>query len=88
MSEDDQFDLDKAQQELRDAVNALKRMASKSTEQAPSHERSEHDAPFCSFCGKSKSEVALLIAGPGVNICNECVALCQSVIEAHKTNGK
>lgn len=36
----------------------------------------------CSFCLKPDSEVATLIAGPGVCICNECVALCQQVMPA------
>jgi len=35
----------------------------------------------CSFCGKAKSEVDRLIAGPGVYICNECVGLCNEIIE-------
>jgi len=35
----------------------------------------------CSFCGKAKSEVGKLIAGPGVYICNECVGLCGEIIE-------
>lgn len=35
----------------------------------------------CSFCGKSREEVAHLIAGPqGVYICNECVALCNAIL--------
>ena len=34
----------------------------------------------CSFCGKPKSEVSSLIAGPGVYICNECVGLCNEII--------
>ncbi len=34
----------------------------------------------CSFCGKTQSDVAKLIAGPGVYICNECVALCNDII--------
>jgi hypothetical protein len=34
----------------------------------------------CSFCGKPKSEVGRLIAGPGVYICNECVGLCNEII--------
>lgn len=34
----------------------------------------------CSFCGKPNTEVAALVAGPGVYICDECVALCQQVI--------
>jgi ATP-dependent Clp protease ATP-binding subunit ClpX len=35
----------------------------------------------CSFCGKSQNEVKRLIAGPNVYICNECVELCQDIIE-------
>ncbi len=35
----------------------------------------------CSFCGKAKSEVDRLIAGPGVYICNECIASCHDLIE-------
>jgi hypothetical protein len=34
----------------------------------------------CSFCLKPSSEVAKLVAGPGVYICNECVDLCNLVI--------
>ncbi len=35
----------------------------------------------CSFCGKSQKEVRKLIAGPDVFICNECVELCNEIIE-------
>ncbi len=35
----------------------------------------------CSFCGKTQDTVQRLIAGPGVYICNECVELCQSILE-------
>ena len=35
----------------------------------------------CSFCGKSQDKVQRMIAGPGVCICNECVDLCQAVLE-------
>ena len=34
----------------------------------------------CSFCGKGQDEVKKLIAGPGVYICNQCVALCNEVL--------
>jgi ATP-dependent Clp protease ATP-binding subunit ClpX len=34
----------------------------------------------CSFCGKVADEVARLIAGPGVFICNECVGLCEQLL--------
>jgi ClpX C4-type zinc finger len=39
----------------------------------------------CSFCGKAKSEVDRLIAGPGVYICYECVGLCNEIIEEQPT---
>src|SRR5580700_11258767 len=34
----------------------------------------------CSFCGKSQHEVRKLIAGPSVYVCDECVALCNEII--------
>lgn len=34
----------------------------------------------CSFCNKSQYEVAKLVAGPGVYICDECVDLCNQII--------
>ena len=36
----------------------------------------------CSFCGKSQEQVKKLIAGPDVFICDECVDLCNSIIDA------
>ena len=39
----------------------------------------------CSFCGKSQDEVERMIIGPGVNICNECITLCSSLLDE---NGK
>lgn len=35
----------------------------------------------CSFCGKTQNQVERLIAGPNVYICNECVELCDNIIE-------
>ena len=39
---------------------------------------------ICSFCGKNKDEVQKLIAGPSVFICNECIGLCNNIIEEKK----
>jgi ATP-dependent Clp protease ATP-binding subunit ClpX len=36
---------------------------------------------YCSFCGKSQNEVKKLIAGPSVFVCNECVDLCNDIIQ-------
>ncbi|MGI8688646.1 MAG: ClpX C4-type zinc finger protein [Thermomicrobiales bacterium] len=42
----------------------------------------------CSFCGKSQDEVQRLIAGPGgVYICDECVDLCQEIVEDGESAG-
>ena len=45
----------------------------------------KHDEPRCSFCGRPQDEVQKLIAGPGVYICDECVAVAQHIIEEEKT---
>ncbi|MBX6769804.1 MAG: ATP-dependent Clp protease ATP-binding subunit ClpX, partial [Actinomadura rubrobrunea] len=38
----------------------------------------------CSFCSKSHTEVAKLVAGPGLYICNECVDLSAAIIEEYR----
>jgi ATP-dependent Clp protease ATP-binding subunit ClpX len=60
--------------------------------QLPSATREEDTGPVarigdggdllkCSFCGKSQKQVKKLIAGPGVYICDECIDLCNEIIE-------
>lgn len=44
-------------------------------------EKNKPMIPTCSFCGKSADEVRKLIAGPGVNICDECVSLCEQIVD-------
>ena len=39
----------------------------------------------CSFCGKSQKQVKKLIAGPGVYVCNECIDLCNEIIDEENT---
>jgi hypothetical protein len=43
--------------------------------------RPDEETLHCSFCGKSQHDVKTLIAGPDTFICNECVALCDDVLE-------
>ncbi|MBE0551430.1 MAG: ATP-dependent Clp protease ATP-binding subunit ClpX [Ignavibacterium sp.] len=43
---------------------------------------------FCTFCGKSASEVESLISGPGVHICNECVQTASEIIQNHDRRAK
>ena len=41
----------------------------------------------CSLCGKSQKQVKKLIAGPGVYICDECIDLCNEIIEEELSEG-
>ena len=51
---------------------------------APSAEVETESEPIrCSFCSKPHHEVAKVVAGPGVYICNECVTLADSIIAEH-----
>ena len=44
-------------------------------------ESSDNQKLTCSFCGKNQEDVKKLIAGPSVYICDECVDLCNDIIE-------
>jgi ATP-dependent Clp protease ATP-binding subunit ClpX len=50
---------------------------------AKPHESNEQ--LLCSFCGKSQRQVKKLIAGPGVYICDECIDLCNEIIDEELT---
>lgn len=39
---------------------------------------------YCSFCGKHQAEVWRMIAGPGVDICSECVEMCENILKQMK----
>jgi ATP-dependent Clp protease ATP-binding subunit ClpX len=43
---------------------------------------------FCTFCGKTATEVESLISGPGVQICNECVQTASEIIQNHGKENK
>lgn len=45
--------------------------------------RNGYTPVHCSFCGKTEQQVERMISGPGVYICNECVALCDEMLSAH-----
>ena len=47
----------------------------------------ENKELHCSFCGKGESEVQKLISGPGVYICDECVSLCNGILDGDYEKG-
>ncbi len=52
------------------------------------HQRTRSAVPTCSFCGKRHDEVSKLIAGPDVNICDECVKLCNEIVAEDRARKK
>ena len=44
----------------------------------------DDDKLKCSFCGKTQDQVKKLIAGPEVYICDECVELCNEILDEEK----
>ena len=49
---------------------------------------SGNDRLKCSFCGKTQDQVKKLIAGPDVFICDECVELCNEILDEEFFEGK
>lgn len=58
--------------QLKRAMKRLKKRATK---------ENLANGDYCSFCGKKKSEVHRLIAGPSVFICDECIAECNRLLK-------
>ena len=48
--------------------------------------REHHESEVCTFCARSYDQVERLVAGPpDIYICNECVELCNSILEQERT---
>ncbi|KOX17221.1 MULTISPECIES: ClpX C4-type zinc finger protein [unclassified Streptomyces] len=47
-------------------------------------ETTDHDGRACSFCAKPEAEATKLVAGPGVNICTDCVDLAASIVAEYR----
>ena len=66
---------------LRHVRSGQKEEAMPNLSERPPTEGAPRAEPVqCSFCAKTQDEVAKIIAGPGVYICNECVDLCNDII--------
>lgn len=66
-----------------DKIAHLRRATRQAKEKALGEVGSEDD--HCSFCGKHKSEVKRLVAGPSVFICDECIGECSRLIDSSRT---
>lgn len=82
MPTDKDDELDEVSRSLHEARNLIRGMDGKAPE---SYRSQEPELPYCSFCGKGKSEVRMLVEGPSVFICDECVAKAQEIIRDIKS---
>ena len=68
--------------ELSFYFEALSKIESEISEEGRSANDSvEPKEISCSFCGKKQEEVTKVIAGPNAHICNECVELCNAILD-------
>jgi hypothetical protein len=65
---------------------SLERRISES--EASPDQRNVSERRECSFCGADEGGVKRLIAGPGVYICDECIALCNEILEEELSQGR
>jgi hypothetical protein len=85
MPSDKDHELEKISRSLHEARNLIRGMEGKAPEP---YQRQEPEFPYCSFCGKGKSEVGMLVEGPSVFICDECVEKAQEIIRDSKSPPK
>jgi hypothetical protein len=64
---------------LREAVRKLE-LAGAKLEARDARPNRPHEDLYCSFCGKTRTEVRALVEGPDVFICDECVKRCQEIL--------
>jgi ClpX C4-type zinc finger protein len=67
-------DIRMAEREVLNAFNAIRKLRGEPPLTA------FPKPPYCSFCGKSKEEVGVLVGGASAHICSDCVAEAQQVI--------
>jgi ATP-dependent Clp protease ATP-binding subunit ClpX len=73
-------------QNPRERILSLRKEAERSKRRYGMARASEgNEQLLCSFCGKSQRQVKKLIAGPGVYICDECIDLCNEIIDEELT---
>lgn len=85
MPSDKDDELDKISRALHEVGNVIAEMEGKAPK---AYQPQEPEFPYCSFCGKGKSEVGMLVEGPSVFICDECVKKAQEIIRDRKSTPK
>lgn len=72
---------DKILSRVESAPTHAQEMRNQSKEsEEQSEELEDRDIVRCSFCGQSSTDVAKIITGPNVNICNECIDICNEIL--------
>ncbi len=81
----DHNDYEKVKRLIKYLMSVTKSINGEAAKEECSSEASKNEVAqskmiYCSFCGKNKNEVFKMIAGPSVFICNECISLCQDIL--------
>ena len=76
MDKNDKEEEMKALRDIHKAANELRKF--RGLKEIPFIENPE--PPLCSFCGLGKNQYTAIVEGPGVYICDECVAMCQEIL--------
>lgn len=85
MPSDKDNELDEISRSLHEAKNMIRALDGKPAEP---YVPKAAEFPYCSFCGKGKSEVGVLVEGPEVFICDECVEKAQEIVRESKSAQK
>lgn len=70
-------------EEMNAAQREMSRRRTRFEESSPAPPERDPDEMHCSFCHKSQYDVARLLVGPGVRICNECISVCNEVLGSY-----
>jgi hypothetical protein len=88
MPSDKDNELDGISRELHKVKNMIRAIGGQAAEPyVPDNSRTP-GLPYCSFCGKDQSEVSVLVEGPSIFICDECVEKAGEIVREGKSRAK
>ena len=88
MPSDKDNELDGISRELHEVKNMIRALGGQPAEPYVPDIPRTPGLPYCSFCGKDQSEVSLLVEGPSVFICDECVEKAAEIVREGKSGPK
>lgn len=88
MSSDKDNELDDISRSLHKVKNMIRAIGGQPAEPYVPYVPRTPGLPYCSFCGKDQSELSVLVPGPNVFICDECVEKAAEIVRESKPDPK